>query len=76
MVKCTVVAVWVPKSASWVRDAIRGPKVHQGKETPYCAEPDCGPRNGFAALQSPPTTHFPVRGESPAAHHGAFSQYD
>lgn len=30
MVKCTVVAVWVPKSASWVRDAKRGPELHQG----------------------------------------------
>lgn len=30
IVKCTVVAVWVPRSASWVRDAKRGPKVHQG----------------------------------------------
>lgn len=30
MVKCTVVALWVPKSASWVRDAKREPELHQG----------------------------------------------
>lgn len=76
MVKCTVLDVWVPKPASWVRPAIRGPRVPQGKEIQHCAKPDCSPRCWFAVLQSPAAAHFPVQWETPAVQHGALSRHD
>lgn len=76
MVKCTVLAVCVPMPASWVRSTIKGSKVPREKEIPYYAKRDCSLQYWFAVLQSRAVANFPVQSETPAAHHGALSQYD